>query len=404
MTSVTPHENLVHVCELLRRNDASVECLEIDLKEDDCAIMFADSLRGNTRLRKLTLTLGGETLTSLGATRIVTALSTSYVSWLVFVKNPSCPYIECLVFVLGHLPSLVSLQRLTINGLGYFCFNNICLYSFLRILPSFFQLSTTTDQVFGNFNSFHRGLSQTSSLRVLELQGGYPLSIDRMQLIRPTFEMNHTIKSLILRNCRIRPNAALEFFGNPLPLHGTLQSLDLSGSMILTQSACTVLQSVIATDTANSNLVKEQFALSNPAVLSIFLNNNQSFGYSGLELLGNLLPMLPLRELHLQGCVHPNDSTNTATLKKRAAHALIEGMKKNIHLHVLDVSGNDFAPIVGHLIHYYTSLNQVGHGMAANDVFHVPSLRSLLLARYQGTTFQESIIYFILRENPHFAF
>ncbi len=138
-------------------------------------------------------------------------------------------------------------------------------------------------------------------------------------------------------------------------------------------------------------------ALSNRHALKTLVLEENSFDCDGVEIIGNHLPYLRLREIVL-GEVLMYD----AEARTRAMHSWLRGIKTNYLLQRLTLNCS-FPPLeFMHEIVFYTKLNKFGRHLLriANDV--PAALWCLIFAKSGiGNEFRAGIVFHLLMEQPH---
>jgi hypothetical protein len=405
-------------CLRLRENDPLFDTwMNADIFDEDDATLFVYALEGNSHLRKLGLRIGVDRISGNGATAIMRCLSQSHVLELTLeqVYDNQAPrpppsnsgYSQQTAHAIAHhLPNLTELRLLNIDmGNPFHTFRlplDLCLSSWQWLR----SLSLTTTQAINDSWRLQRGLSHTRSLRRLCLHDGIPLTKEAMRRTRELLDGNHSITALEFHRCKIKSDAVELFCGEQLPLRDTLDSLDFTDNFIRPVGALCLLNQIIDSDPANANLGvgERDFLLSSPTMRVLDLSLNPHIGYGCLEKVGNLLPRLPLRQLFLRRCGITETSTGTeemfqqiAKKKRKAADALLEGIKKSIHLYYVDVSDNGFDAIDEAQIEFSAACNGFRPILDSN----VPGLYCKLLGKYQRAKQCGSIIFHVIRETPH---
>jgi hypothetical protein len=163
-------------------------------------------------------------------------------------------------------------------------------------------------------------------------------------------------------------------------------------------------------------------ATTHRAMQFLDLSFNFDIGYDGIQQMAEeLLPRVYLKELKLCGCIHhwdTNISTSSSSsssvfialnndvqamvvAREKAGRALVEGMKRNIHLQICDVRKNFFPQHVLAEITFYCELNKRGRYLIALEEENrglAPAIWCRVLAKCRD---EFSFMYYFLREQPN---
>jgi hypothetical protein len=156
---------------------------------------------------------------------------------------------------------------------------------------------------------------------------------------------------------------------------------------------------------AAQRLMQATFSVS--AFETLGLSNNPTIGYEGLRLIGEALPNSKLKELALGGSVNwvdydDDDDGELAQAQEMkrdlAAKALVEGMRSNIHLQILNIDGLHFPSTAIAEIDFYVNMNfKFGRHLLSQQHSLPPTIWSLLLAKFSH---ELSVVFFYVRELP----
>ncbi len=134
--------------------------------------------------------------------------------------------------------------------------------------------------------------------------------------------------------------------------------------------------------------------------------NNTTIGYEGLRLIGEALPNSKLKELVLTGTVkwvdYDDDDDELAQAQKlkcdQAAKALVEGVRNNVHLRVLNLDEVYLPPKALAELNFYLEMNcNFGRHLLSQQHALPPAIWSFLLAKFGH---EVSVVFFYVRELP----
>jgi hypothetical protein len=149
-----------------------------------------------------------------------------------------------------------------------------------------------------------------------------------------------------------------------------------------------------------------QATVSFSAFKTLDLGDTPSIGYEGLSLIGKALPNSMLTELTLRGAVEwvdyddENDQRAHAQQLKcnQAAEALVDGVRNNFHLRVLNLEDLQLPPKAVDEIEFYLEMNRKFGRHLLSQQHSLPlSIWSLILAKFSHNL---SVVLFYVRELP----
>ena len=388
-------------CQLLHANSSHFKTwCNLNILNDADALKFGKSLRGNTHLEILHLHIHADVSVD-GATNIAFGLWQCNLLQFHLYNNPGPQSDATACTIIDALRQIPSLQHIVWQMGDDVHWSE----------PPLRYIALT---------SITSVLTKTKNLTTLKVSG----------VIVSRTGMNHLcqnsppITTLELVNCKIN-NATANVFCTNWPPDSNLRCLGWQGNLLRASGARTLMQSL----------------QHHPSLQILKLSGNQQINYPGLESIGVALPHVHLQELHLQHCVrnrttiyyrtqqqerqqqHQNTSvyqviylqdeeraaegnlhrerleTELKRSRNRAACALVDGLKNNIHLHVLHVTRNGFDAHTEDEIAFHTSYNKFRLARHHNN--SLPSgMWQYILAGYQNTRIAPSLTFFLLQENP----
>jgi len=374
-------------CRMLRRDTNELVCLDVKITNDTDAVHLGKSLVGNTRLEKLSMWIRGR-LSLTGACQITNGLKQCK---LIELRTDQEGVTEAANEIICALQKMNTIRKLEWNAIIED-----------DILPSL------KSDLFG---------------RILNLES---LTLSGMKLTKDVMNdmclsglgENISIKNLKLANCGIS-NASAVAFCNNWRVDSTIGVLEWQGNVLRGTAGVTALCRAVPFH-ASLNCLK--------------LSGNGQIGYTGLEIIGNAMGDIRLKELHLNDCVqkrnqvygqHPENTSGhyqvmqfrnsqeaaewnledsrlekkKRLLRNRAASALIEGSRKNVYLRNIYVRGNDLGEEAEDEIEVCGLCNK--YRLAHHHDNSLPAaLWQFIFANCQKDRTAKRFIYLLLRENP----
>jgi hypothetical protein len=354
------------------------------------SIQFAMSLHGNTALKKLTLRFDNDLSTDQGlslAAAICNSAVTSLTIWNMCMSSTEFGGQGLRILLQqGIQASGRLLESLEINALS----RKLNTSGLAEIIPCVETLSLKfvhfgLPQDRSHFHSLCEGLERTSNLLGLTLHR-CKLDDDATRMLFNALLNHRSMTSLNLADCHIG-DAGIASFVENWPEDSRLELLDLQGNQINTTVGVQGLMT----------------ALPNRRAMKTLNLTGNGFGFREVEMIGNCLPNLKIREIHMGEVMFDVDEMRRIRVMDR----WLQGIKANHFLQTIYMHGNrNFRLEFMDGIDFYTKLNEYGRYLLpiANDV--PPALWCLIFAKSRTERdftreYSPSIIFYFLVELPH---
>jgi hypothetical protein len=379
-------EEFDHRCRQLQQNyEYLTEC---EFRQDfgkAASIQFAMSLHGNTALKKLTLRFDNDLSTDQGHS-LAAAICNSAVTSLA-IRN-RWPSIESggeglkVLLQEGIQASGRLLETLEIDAMNQKLITN----GLAEIIPCVESLSLTCmdfalPEDRSHFRSLCEKLGRTSHLLGLTLQR-CELDDDATRMLFNALHNNRSMTRLSVIDCHIGDAGVASFVEN-WPEDSKLEQLDLRANHVISTRGVHRLMT----------------ALPNRRALKTLNIMGNCFGFREVEMIGNYLPNLKIREIYVGDVMFEVDEMRRIRVMDR----WLQGIKANHFLQTIYMVRNRSIRLeLMDEIDFYTKLNKYGRYLLpiANDV--PPALWCLIFAKARiEREFNLSIIYYFLVELPH---
>ncbi len=341
------------------------------------SIQFGVSLLGNTVLQKLTLPDIGFALDKARA--LAAGICNSALTTLV-INNISYDWGTLRIICQDGIQASGRNCNLTISA------GRLDTIELAEIAPCLQSLTLEnvnvelmqSDQ--SHFQILCEGLGgHTSNLLSLTLQQ-CRLDDGAMAILASRLHNLRAMKTLNVADNRIGDDSIAVFVEN-WPEDSKLELLDLDFNLISTVGVQRLMT-----------------ALPNRRAMKTLILTSNAFGFDGVGMIGNHLPSLRLKYIHLGEMSISNEVERT-----RAMQTWLRGIKANYFLQNYDVQCHGRPRLeIEHEISFYTKLNQYGRHLLtiANDV--PPTLWCLIFAKARiDRAFSLSIMFLSLVEQPH---
>ncbi len=334
-------------------------------------------------------------LSSLGAIALAKGIRASNIKYLEILGDPTdnTPRITKLLYLKGIQPSNIDMISIK-DVVGDAHSLGVAIRSRMRSLSISWIEAPHWSQ--SQMQDLSQGLAQTRHLTDLSLRSS-KLGDEHIRILSAGLQDNRSIRKLDLsKNCigDVGVIALVESWSD----QAIIRRLDLQGNLIGSSGAKRLLQ---ASATLNLD--------------TLILSYNICIGFEGLEMIGKVLPFSLLRALCLDDVVNwvdyeETDRSNLAKLQQdkleKAAQAIVEGIRTNFSLEVLDVDlfykfDDDYTYMsdVTNEIDFHLEMNgEYGrHRFLQNDHELPPACWCFLLAKYKGN---KSVLFYFVRELP----
>jgi hypothetical protein len=251
----------------------------------------------------------------------------------------------------------------------------------------------------GNIGDIHAMVTVLPAIRALAI-GGVQLSVADMQVLAAGLRTSQQLEVLFFWDCPLTDEHIrifnTEFLTHPAIRRDTEENNDTSFDL--------VLQNVIESPSAAQSLIRA--TLTPSACKTLNLSNNPNIGYDGLRLIGEALPNSKISELLLNGVsewvAYDDDDEELAETQKLkcnlAAEALVQGVRNNVNLQVLNIEGLNLPSKAVDEIDFYLKLNSTfGRHLLSKQQSLPLSIWSILLAGFNDKI---SVVFFYVRELP----
>jgi hypothetical protein len=262
--------------------------------------------------------------------------------------------------------------------------------------------NSQVDQIalYGNIGDIHDMVTVLPAIRTLII-AFVRLSVADMQLLVAGLRTSQQLDKLLLLAVPLTDEHirifTTEFLTHPTftrkieENHGTQCHLGLENDFIGPIAAQSLIQATLTFSVCKT----------------LNLSHNTPIGYEGLRLIGEALPSSKLSELILTESVEwveydDDDDEELAEAQDwkciEAADALVEGVRNNVHLQVLNVEGLHLPALAVEEIDFYLEMNRnFGRGLLSQQHTLHPSIWSFLLAKFSD---ELSVVFFYVRELP----
>jgi hypothetical protein len=383
-------EEFDHDCRMLQQNQAHLKEYSFgSLRSKAVSIQFGISLQGNTELQTLSLGIDGDLSPDIAralAAGICNSAVTNLIIRTMYLSSTG---------IAGD-----GLRTLWIEGIR----------ASGRILKSLELIAIRGRELNTS------GLAKTiSCVKYFALKGtsmGLPEDKSYFQSLCERVEHSSNLLGLTLQECGLDDDA-MTMLAIGLRNHRTMRKLDLFHNSIGDAGIAALVENWPADSRLEllnlgqnsiglDGLQQLMTTLANRHALKTLILENNSFGCYRVQIIGNHLPDLRLREMVLGHFYIFGDESMTRVL--HALHSWLRAIKPSYFLQCLDLSWPHPLELT-HEINFYVKLNERGrYLLVANDV--PPALWCLIFAkcRTEGDYYCEcssSILFYFLLEQPH---